>query len=54
VIFISKIGEGRETSSTTDSGTASGIGVKIELNKRESSPVLASLESESESESMYI
>jgi len=55
--------EGRETSSTTDSGATSRIGVKTGLNGRESisrktpeesSPVPASLESESESESIYI
>jgi hypothetical protein len=58
-----RTGEGRETkgtSSTTDSGAASRTGVKTGLNRRESisrktpeesSPVPASLKSESESES---
>jgi hypothetical protein len=61
-----RTGEGRETkgtSSTTDSGAASRTGVKTGLNRRESisrkslkesSLVLASLKSESESEFMYI
>jgi hypothetical protein len=56
-----RTGEG--TSSTTDSGAASRTRVKTGLNRRESilrktleesSPVPASLESKSESESMYI
>ena len=61
---FSRIGEGRErTSSTTDLGAASRTRVKTGLNKRESiskktpeesSPVPASLELESELESMYI
>jgi hypothetical protein len=58
---FSRTGEG--TSSTTDSRAASRTRVKTRLNRRESisrktleesSPVLALLESESESESMYI
>jgi hypothetical protein len=63
---FSKTREGRETkgtSLTTDLGAASRTGVKTRLNKRESisrktleesSSVLALLESESESKSMYI
>jgi hypothetical protein len=60
---FSRTGEGRETSSTTDSRTASKTRVKTGLNGRESmlrktleesSPIPASLESELVSESTYI